>query len=340
MHTFSRMHAIPTWLWGVFWASVLAMLALDLLLHRGHHGESHRAAIAWSCVWIATGLLFGGLVWHTLGAQAGQEYLAAWAIEKSLSLDNVFVFLVIFQSLSIPLRAQHQVLFLGIFGALVFRALFIFVGAAALERWQWVSYVFGAILLVTAWRVLREDPAKQRDNRAVRWLSHRLPLTRHVHGKRFFVKRPNGQRVATPLLLALLGLEVTDILFAVDSVPAAFSVTQDTFVLYSSNAFAILGLRALYLVLAGTLGQLRYLHYGLSGVLAFAGLKMVLAKWVHIPPLPSVAIIVALVGVAVWASLRARRRESRARERGTPDDPRARQGPGPWGPDPDAHARR
>ncbi|MCP3098231.1 TerC/Alx family metal homeostasis membrane protein [Myxococcus sp. K15C18031901] len=333
------MHATPPWLWAVFWGSVLALLAVDLLLHRGHHGESHRAAIVWSCVWITAGLLFGGGVWHTLGAQAGQEYLAAWAIEKSLSLDNVFVFLVIFQSLSIPLRAQHQVLFLGIFGALVFRALFIFVGAAALERWGWVSYVFGGILLVTSWRVLREDPAKQQGNRAVRWLSRRLPMTQRAHGKRFFVKHPDGRWLATPLLLALMGLELTDILFAVDSVPAAFSVTQDTFVLYSSNAFAILGLRALYLVLAGTLGRLRYLHYGLSGVLAFAGLKMVLAPWVHLPPLPSVAIIVALVGVSVWASLRARRREARVPRRGPRGDSRERPGPDPLGPGPDAPAR-
>ncbi|NTX09914.1 TerC/Alx family metal homeostasis membrane protein [Myxococcus sp. CA056] len=304
------MHAIPTWLWGVFWAAVLTLLAVDLLSHRGHHGESRRAAWIWSGVWIAAGLSFGGLVWAVLGGHAAQEYVAAWLIEKSLSLDNAFVFLVIFQSLSVPLRAQHQVLFFGIFGALVFRALFIFVGAAALARWSWVSYVFGAILLVTALRVAREDPAKQKDNRAVRWLAKHLPVTQQVHDKKFIVRREDGHRVATPLLLALLGLELTDILFAVDSVPAAFSVTQDTFILYSSNAFAILGLRALYLVLAGTLGQLRYLHYGLAGVLGFAGLKMVVEPWLHIPPLPSVAIIATLVGASVIASVRARRRDT------------------------------
>ncbi|GEN07534.1 tellurite resistance protein TerC [Myxococcus fulvus] len=321
------MHPIPTWLWGVFWAAVLTLLVVDLLGHRGHHGESRRAAWMWTGVWVAAGLAFGGLVWAVLGADAGQEYLAAWLIEKSLSLDNAFVFLVIFQSLSVPVRAQHQVLFLGIFGALVFRALFIFVGAAALERWSWVSYVFGAILLVTAWRVLREDPAKQQGNRAVSWLSRHLPVTQHLHDKKFIVRREDGHRVATPLLLALLGLELTDILFAVDSVPAAFSVTKDTFILYSSNAFAILGLRALYLVLAGTLGTLRYLHYGLAGVLAFAGLKMVVTPWFHVPPLPSVLIIVALVGTAVVASLIARRREAPAASR--------EEGPGP-----DATVRR
>ncbi|MFY1828990.1 DUF475 domain-containing protein, partial [Myxococcus fulvus] len=191
----------------------------------------------------------------------------------------------------------------------------------------WVSYVFGAILLVTAWRVLREDPAKQKDNRAVSWLSRHLPVTQHLHDKQFIVRREDGHRVATPLLLALLGLELTDILFAVDSVPAAFSVTKDTFILYSSNAFAILGLRALYLVLAGTLGKLRYLHYGLSGVLAFAGLKMVVTPWFHVPPLPSVLVIVALVGTSVVASLIARHREAPAASHEE-------------GPEPDATPRR
>ncbi len=252
------------------------------------------------------GLGFCGFVWVTLGSAKGHEYLAAWLIEKSLSLDNVFVFLVIFRSLNVPQRYQHEVLFLGIFGALVFRALFIFVGAAALQRWGWVSYVFGAILLVTAWRVLREDPSKQEDNRVVGWLSKRLPVTDRVEGPRFVVKH-EGHRFATPLLVALVGLEVTDILFAVDSVPAAFSVTTDTFILYSSNAFAILGLRALYLVISGAVGQLKYLHYGLAGVLAFAGVKMVAEAWVHIPPLLSVAIIVVLIGGAVGASLAHRR---------------------------------
>jgi tellurite resistance protein TerC len=305
------MHHIPTWIWAVFWAVVLVLIVVDLVAHRGRRGESHRAAIVWSCIWISAGLLFNVLIWRVFGGRAAQEYLAAYFIEKSLSLDNVFVFLVIFRSLGIPSRAQHNVLFLGIFGALVFRALFIFVGAAALERWSWVAYVFGAILLVTAWRVFREDPSQQQENKAVKWLAHRLPVTQEVHDKKFFVRAADGRRLATPLLLALLGLEVTDILFAVDSVPAAFAVTQDTFILYSSNAFAILGLRALYLLLAGTVGQLRYLHYGLAGVLAFAGLKMVLEPWLHVSPLLSVGIIVALIGVAVWASLRARKREAR-----------------------------
>jgi tellurite resistance protein TerC len=308
------MHHVPTWIWAVFWAVVLVLIVVDLIAHRGRHGESQRAAIIWSGVWISAGLLFNVLIWRVFGAHAAQEYLAAYFIEKSLSLDNVFVFLVIFRSLGIPARAQHNVLFLGIFGALVFRALFIFLGAAALERWSWVAYVFGGILLITAWRVFREDPAQQKENKAVSWLAHQLPVTQEVHDKKFFVRLADGRRVATPLLLALMGLELTDILFAVDSVPAAFAVTQDTFILYSSNAFAILGLRALYLLLSGAVGQLRYLHYGLAGVLAFAGLKMVLEPWLHVTPLLSVGIIVVLIGASVWASLRAQRREARGQK--------------------------
>lgn len=300
------MQSTPAWAWIVFWTLLLALLGVDLLAHRGGRGQSRRAALLWSLAWVGLGLCFCGFVWVALGSEQGHEYLAAWLIEKSLSLDNVFVFLVIFRSLNVPQRYQHEVLFLGIFGALVFRALFIFVGAAALQRWGWVSYIFGAILLVTAWRVLREDPSKEQDNRVVSWLSHRLPVTDQVEGPRFVVKQ-QGRRLATPLLLALVGLEVTDILFAVDSVPAAFSVTTDTFVLYSSNAFAILGLRALYLVIAGAVGQLKYLHYGLAGVLAFAGVKLVVEKWVRIPPLLSVAIILVVIGAAVWASLAHRR---------------------------------
>lgn len=322
------MLSIPTWIWVVFWAVILVLLVVDLLAHRGRHGESHKAAVIWSGVWIAAGLSFCVLVWRVFGSRPAQEYLAAYFIEKSLSLDNVFVFLVIFRSLAIPSRLQHQVLFLGIFGALVFRALFIFLGAAALERWSWVAYVFGAILLFTAWRVFKEDPAQQVENKAVRWLAHRLPVTQELHGKHFFVRLEDGRRVVTPLLLALLGLELTDIVFAVDSVPAAFAVTQDTFIIYSSNAFAILGLRALYLLLAGTVGKLRYLHYGLAGVLAFAGLKMVLEPWIHVPPLLSVAIIIGLIVPAVWFSQRARKREALL----NPGEPPARSGgerPGP-----------
>lgn len=283
---------------------------VDLLAHRGDRAKSHKSAITWSILWVGAGLLFNVFVWVAFGGQAAQEYLAAYLIEKSLSLDNVFVFLVIFQSLKIPQKYQRTVLLWGIFGALVFRGIFIFIGAVALERYSWISYIFGAILLFAAYRAFREDPAKQEENKTVAWLSQHLPVTHVVQGEKFITKE-NGRRVATPLLIALIGIELTDILFAIDSVPAAFSVSLDPFIVYSSNVFAILGLRALYIALAHTIAELKYLHYGLAGVLAFAGVKLIIDKWVHISPLVSVGLIVLIFGTAVWASLRERRKHKR-----------------------------
>jgi tellurite resistance protein TerC len=314
--------------WIAFSALVLGLLVVDLLVHRKKHGESKRSAIMWSLGWIALGLGFSLFVWKMYGSRAAQEYLGAWLIEKSLSLDNLFVFLVIFRSLTIPEDEQRRVLFWGIFGALIFRALFIFAGVEAMEHWHAVVYVFGAILLITAVRVAFEDPARQRESSLVRWLARGLPVSPAVDGPHFFAWY-NGRRVATPLLVALISIELTDIAFAVDSVPAALAVSQEPFIVYTSNVFAILGLRALYIALAHVIAELRYLHYGLAAVLAFAGLKMIVPDtWVHVPPLASVAIIVVCIGVAVAASLIAR---SRQRRRG--QEPK---GPGPGAP----HGRR
>ncbi|MDY7229810.1 TerC/Alx family metal homeostasis membrane protein [Hyalangium rubrum] len=297
--------------WVGFGALVLVLLVVDLLAHRKKHGESKRSAIAWSVGWIALGLGFSFFVWRAYGSQAAHEYLGAWLIEKSLSLDNLFVFLVIFRSLSVPEDEQRRVLFWGIFGALVFRALFIFAGVEALQRWHAVVYVFGFILLFTAFRVAREDPAEKRDSKLVHWLARRLPVTTVVEGARFIVRR-DGRRVATPLLVALIAIELTDIAFAVDSVPAALAVSHEPFIVYTSNVFAILGLRALYIALAHVITELRYLHYGLAAVLAFAGLKMIVPDhWIHVPPLVSVAVIVGCIGTAVIASLQARARQRR-----------------------------
>lgn len=295
----------PLWAWVVFSVVLLALLAVDLFVHRGHRADSRRSAVVWTVIWIATGLGFGVFVWAMWGGQAALDYIAAYLIEKSLSLDNLFVFLLIFSSLRVPEDVQRTALSWGVFGALVFRALFVAVGVVALTRFDWVSYVFGGILLVAAWRAAREDPlCKMGESRVVAWLSRHLPVTPRYHDTRFFA-REDGILVVTPLLLAVIALELTDIMFAIDSVPAAFSVTRDPFLVYSSNAFAILGLRALYIVLAKTIAHLRYLHYGLAAVLAFAGLKMILEEWVHIPALASIAIIFACIGLAVWASLRA-----------------------------------
>jgi len=296
----------PLWAWASFGAAVLVMLALDLYVHRGNHTVSRRGAIIWSAVWVGTGLLFGVLVWIVAGGQQAQEYLAAYLIEQSLSLDNLFVFLIVFQSLNIPRDQQHRVLFWGIFGAIIFRGLFIFGGVAAIERWSWIDDVFGALLLVGAYRAARENPAEQSENRAVRWLARFLPITHEIHGKHFVAEEAE-RRVATPLLIALLAIEVTDIVFAIDSVPAVFSISRARLVIYSSNIFAILGLRALYTVLAHTIGELEYLHYGLAGVLAFAGVKLILGAAVPLPPLVSVGVVVLMIGAATWASMRARK---------------------------------
>lgn len=312
---------VPVIGWVAFGGLVVGLLAVDLLAHRKKHGESKRSAMAWSAGWIALGLSFSVLVWRMFGAQAAHEYLGAWLIEKSLSLDNLFVFLVIFRSLSIPEDEQRRVLFWGIFGALLFRALFIFAGVEALEHWHSVVYVFGAILLVTAIRVAKEDPARQRESSVVRWLSHRLPISASVEGPHFFTRRM-GRRVATPLLVALISIEVTDIAFAVDSVPAALAVSQKPFIVYTSNVFAILGLRALYIALAHVISELRYLHYGLAAVLAFAGLKMIIPdRWVHIPPLLSALIILVCIGAAVIASLVSRSRQRKRGQKPRPPGP-------------------
>lgn len=305
-----RMH-VSTSGWVFFGALVLGSLLVDLLLHRGKHGESNRSAIAWSIGWIVLGLGFSVFVWQAYGARPAQEYLGAWLIEKSLSLDNLFVFLVIFRSLSVPADEQRRVLFWGIFGALVFRALFIFAGVEAIERWHAVVYVFGAILLFTAFRVAREDPSRKQDSKLVHWLAKRLPVTLDMKGAKFF-SRLNGRRVGTPLLVALIAIELTDIAFAVDSVPAALAVSHEPFIVYSSNVFAILGLRALYIALAHVIVELRYLHYGLAAVLAFAGLKMIVPdSLVHVPPLVSVVVIILCIGLSVVTSLLARGKQRR-----------------------------
>jgi tellurite resistance protein TerC len=302
---------VPASGWVVFGALVLGLLLVDLLVHRGKHGESKRSAIAWSVGWIVLGLGFSVFVWQAYGARPAQEYLGAWLIEKSLSLDNLFVFLVIFRSLSVPEDEQRRVLFWGIFGALIFRALFIFAGVEALEHWHPVVYVFGAILLLTAYRVAREDPSRKRESKLVDWLARRLPVTTAINGSRF-VAQLDGRWVGTPLLVALIAIELTDIAFAVDSVPAALAVSHEPFIVYSSNVFAILGLRALYIALAHVITELPYLHYGLAAVLAFAGLKMVIPdSLVHVPPLVSVAVIVLCIGLAVVTSLRARGKRRR-----------------------------
>lgn len=297
--------------WIVFSVVLAALLALDLFIHRGQRAESRRSAVVWSVVWIFAGLSFALFVWAVQGPLPAQQYVAAYLLEKSLSIDNLFVFLIIFQSLAIPRALHRTVLSWGIFGALLFRLVFIFLGISAIERFAWVTWVFAAILLWAAYQAFRGSPTEERENKVVVYLSKRLPLTPHVAGKHFFV-REQGKLMATPLFVAVCAVELTDIAFAVDSVPAALSVSHDRFIVYSSNAFAILGLRALYIVLANTLSNMKYLHYGLSVVLAFAAVKLITAEWFEIPAWLSIACIVLTIGAAAFASVRAQRRAAGA----------------------------
>lgn len=296
-------NGVPDWAWIGFGATLFILLAVDLFSHRGAHQRSRRQDIVWSAIWISVGLGFTFFVWGLMGGEAAKEYLAAYLIEESLSLDNLFVFLLIFTTLRIPLENQRKALLWGILGALVFRAIFIFLGVAAMERWEWIHYLFGALLFVAAYRALREPDDEAVENQLVTWLSTHLPVSTDRTTAKLFV-REKGRLMITPLMVAIIGLELSDILFAIDSVPAALSVTQREFLVYSSNAFAILGLRSLYVVLVASLEKVRYLHYGLAAVLAFAAFKLVTHDWVPVPPLLSVGIIVVILATTIVVSLR------------------------------------
>jgi len=308
--------AVPAWAWVAFAAFVIAMLALDLfVLNRRAHEVSVKEAGIWTLVWVTIGLGFAGLLWAWAGGATAQDYLAGYLIEKSLSLDNVFVFAVIFSAFAIPARYQHRVLMFGIIGALIMRAGFIIGGVALLEAFHPVIYVFGAVLLVAAARMLRggyhPQPGRSRVLRAVQRI---VPATEELHGQRFVVR--DGRRpLATPLLVTLVVVEITDLIFAVDSIPAILAVTTDTFVVYTSNVFALLGMRALYFLLAGAAARFRYLQPGLAVILAAVAVKLLTADLFELPAWASPAFIAAVLAVVTALSIRD------ARRRGT--------GPGP-----------
>ncbi len=291
--------------WIVFAVAVATLLAVDLGV-LGRRGEvmSTRVALLWSAMWIGLGLSFSLAVWGWRGSVAAQEYLAGYLIEESLSIDNLFVFLLIFGSLGIALRYQRKVLFWGILGAILMRGVFIFAGVAVLERFTWVMYLFGILLVLTAIRLLRShgvrvDPQR---NPLVRVTKHFFPVASDYSGNGFTVRRA-GRRLLTPLAIALVAVESADLVFAVDSVPAVLAVSDDTFVVFTSNVAAILGLRSLYFALAGSLQRFEYLSWGLAIVLGFVGTKMLLADLVHIPIYLSLAVVVAAVGGSIVASL-------------------------------------
>jgi tellurite resistance protein TerC len=306
---------VPVWAWVAFVAFVIAMLALDVfVLHRRAHEVSLREAGAWSAVWIALGLGFGGLVWAWAGGATAQAYLAGYLIEKSLSVDNIFLFAAIFAAFAIPARYQHRVLMFGIIGALVMRAGFIAAGISLLEAIHPVIYVFGAVLLLAAFNMLRGGThAPPQDSWALRLVRRWLPVTDELHGQRFVVRagqhgKQRGQLLATPLLLALVVVEATDVIFAVDSIPAILAVTTDPFVVYTSNVFALLGMRALYFLLAGAATRLRYLRPGLAVILGGVAVKLLLADVWEFPAWSAPAFITVVLAVVAAASLRETRR--------------------------------
>lgn len=297
-------------LWAGFVGFVLAMLALDLgVFHRKTHAVGFREALVWSAVWVALALLCAAWMGLEYGARPAMEFLTGYVIEKSLSVDNIFVFVVVFGTLGIPPAFQHRVLFWGILGALVLRAAMILAGTALLARFEWVIYVFGAMLLVTGVKlfVAREEEPHPERSLAFRFARRFLPATHRLYDDRFFVVE-HGRRLATPLFLALLLVELSDVVFAVDSIPAIFAVTRDPFIVFTSNIFAILGLRSLFFVLAGMVEKFAYLKIGLSAILVFVGAKMLAVDLFHVPPAASLAVIVAILAIAIAASLRAARR--------------------------------
>jgi tellurite resistance protein TerC len=300
-------------LWLGFVAFVIAMLAVDLgLFHRKAHVVSTREALVWSSVWIGMALVFNLGVWKWFGAQRGLEFLTGYLIEKSLSIDNIFVFVVIFASLGVPALYQHRVLFWGILSALVLRAGMIFGGTALLAQFHWLIYVFGAFLVFTGVKLFaqRDHGLSPKDGAVLRLAKRLIPSTESYDGDKFFTVE-RGRRVATPLFMALLLVEATDVVFAVDSIPAIFAVTNDPFIVFTSNIFAILGLRSLFFLLAGIVDKFRYLKVGLAFVLVFVGLKMALVDLYKVPPLVSLVVIAGVLAASVLASLWASKRECR-----------------------------
>lgn len=302
---------VPGWVWAVFVTVVVVLLLVDLLLvHRTAHVITVREALIESAVWIALGLSFTVVIFLWQGSQAGGEYLAGYLIEKSLSVDNVFVWAVIFSYFKVPAQFQFRVLFWGIFGALVLRAIFIFAGVALLNAFGWLLYVFGAFLLYTAYKIAfhADNEVHPEDNPILKLTQRMIPSTNRYDGQKLFTIE-NGKRLATPLFAVLVVVEATDVVFAVDSVPAILAISREPFIVFSSNAFAILGLRALYFALAGMKDRFRYLNLGLGVILAFVGVKMLMANFYHMPIPISLSFIALTLTVAIVASLRADKKE-------------------------------
>jgi len=291
----------PVLMWGGFVIFVISMLILDLcVFQRRAHVVSIRESLLWTAFWITLALLFNVGVWWFRGSEKALEFVTAFLLEKSLSVDNIFVFLLIFSYFRVPPESQHKVLFWGILGALILRALFIVTGVALIQQFHWIIYVFGTFLVLTGIKMATEKDKElhPEKNPVLRLFRKFVPVSDHYDGNRFFIKQ-SGKLVATPLIVVLLVIETTDVVFAVDSIPAVFAVTLDPFIVYTSNVFAILGLRALYFAVAGVVRKFHFLHYGLSFILVFVGIKMLISDHYHIP----IGIALGVLGVVLTLSV-------------------------------------
>ena len=293
--------------WIALLAVIVVMLAIDLFRHREAHAPTPKEAAIESLIWVMCGLAFSGVVAITFGSGAFGEFISGYLIEKSLSVDNVFVWSMLFATLAIPLKYQHRVLFWGIFGALTLRAIFIVLGSALISRFWWLLLVFGIFLVYTGLKIIRhrDDEDETESTRGLGVLRKLMPVSEELDGQKFFT-RINGKRAATPLLAALFVVEVTDIIFAVDSVPAILAVSNESYLVFASNAFAILGLRAMYFLLANAKERFHYLSHALGGILIFVGIKMTISHWFHMNTYVSLAIIVAMLVAAIVFSQRRR----------------------------------
>jgi tellurite resistance protein TerC len=293
------------WLWAGFLVVILTLLSLDLgVFHKKDRVISAREAMSWVFVWMTLAVLFGGFVWWRFGGTKAVEFYTGWLIEQSLSVDNLFVFVLVFATFRIPPDLQHRVLYWGILTALVLRGAMIFAGTALLQRFHWLIYVFGLFLVVTGAKLLlqKDEEHHPEHSLAFRTLRRMIPATPQLHGHHFFTVE-NGRRVATPLFLCLALIEISDVIFALDSVPAIFGVTLDPFIVFTSNIFAILGLRSLYFAIASLIGRFEYLKVGLSFVLIFIGAKMMISRWIHISSYASLAVVAALLGGSIVFSM-------------------------------------
>jgi tellurite resistance protein TerC len=296
---------INIWFWIGFNAFILMMLALDLgVFHRKAHEVGFKEAITWSAVWISLALIFNLGIYYYIGKVEAVEFLTGYIIEKSLSVDNIFVFVLIFSAFAVPAAYQHRVLFWGIIGALIMRAIFIFAGVALINKFHWIIYVFGIFLLYTGIKIAIQKGTKinVENNRMLNLFRKYFPVTNNYHGAKFITKI-DGKKFATPLMLVLILIETTDLIFAVDSIPAILAITDNPFIVYTSNVFAILGLRSLYFALAGILKYFHYLHYGLAAILVFVGIKMLITDFYKFDPFVSLGIIAFILIVSIVLSI-------------------------------------